>query len=371
MKGSLFLGQVAKIKVFVHWTFSILLVYILFSGISAGLTVQAIGWHILFILSVFACILLHEFGHALVGSRFGYKTKDIILLPIGGVARFEKLPESPKQEFLISIAGPIVNFIIAIILFFAMQVRSEDILELDLTSVNPENFLILLFVFNLLLGLFNLIPAFPMDGGRVFRALLSNFLPRPRATEIAAIVGSVLAFILIIIGIFYNPFLILIGAFIIFSASTESSIVNVMEVLGDHTAGDLVMHKFDMLDENMTVAEASERILDGPSIYFAIISSQKDIVGTISRDQIVTSFKSSDLTMPLSKIMTPLSKMISSNTPLKDLYTDEILKKNNLVPVTENGQIIGMINLENIIEFVAFKKAKPEWWNSIKRNLTT
>ncbi len=367
MKGSLFLGQFAKIKVFVHWTFSILLVYVLFSGISAGQTAGDIGWHFLFILSIFACILLHEFGHAFVGSRYGYKTKDIILLPIGGVARFEKLPESPKQEFLISIAGPIVNFIIAFILYFVTRTTSENILELDFTTINPQNFLILLFVFNLLLGLFNLIPAFPMDGGRIFRAILSNFIPRAKATEIAAIVGSILAFLLIIIGIFYNPFLVLIGVFIIFSASTESSIVSVMEVLNDHTAGDLVMHKFDVLDENLTVSEASESILDGPSISFAVLSKEQDIIGTITRDQIVNSFKSNDLDTPISKIMTPVSNMISSDTPLKDLYTNELLKNNNMVPVEDGGEIIGMINLENIVEFVAFKKSKPEWWKLTKQ----
>lgn len=367
MKGSLFLGQVAKIKVFVHWTFFILLVYIFFSGISAGQTVGAIGWHILFILSVFACILLHEFGHAFVGRRFGFKTKDIILLPIGGVARFEKLPESPKQELLISIAGPLVNFFIALILSFVIQTSPDYILELDISSINPGNFLILLFAFNLLLGLFNLIPAFPMDGGRVFRALLSIFLPRPKATEIAAIVGSILAFLLIIIGLFYNPFLVLIGVFIIFSASTESSIVNVMDVLEGHTAGELVMHHFDVLDEDLTIAEASQTVLDSPAISFAVISPKKDIVGTISRDQIIKSFKSNDLGTPISEIMTPITNMISSDAPLKDLYTNEIMKDNKMVPVTERGRIIGLINLENIAEFVAFKKANPKWLNLIKQ----
>ena len=367
MKGSLFIGQFAKVKVFVHWTFFILLVYIFFSGISAGQTIEDIGWHILFILSIFTCILLHEFGHAVVGSRFGFRTKDIILLPIGGVARFEKLPESPKQEFLISIAGPLVNFFIAFVLSFFTETSSEYILSLDLSAIKPENFLILLFVLNLLLGLFNLIPAFPMDGGRIFRAVLSMYFPRAKATEIAATVGSVLAFLLIIIGIFYNFFLIIIGIFIIFSASTEASIVNVMEVLEGHTAGELVMHNFDVFDEKVTVEEASKSILDSPSVTFAITSPQKDIVGTVSRDQIIKSFKSSDLDMPLSKIMTPVSNMISSDIPLKDLYTNEIMKDNNMIPVAKDGKIIGMINLENIAEFIAFKKAKPNWLALMKQ----
>ncbi|WP_075351456.1 site-2 protease family protein [Algoriphagus marinus] len=361
MKGSLYIGQYAKVKVFIHWTFFILISYILFLGVSMGQQAVAIGWHILFILAVFLCILFHEFGHVLAGQRLGYKTKDIIILPIGGLSRFEKLPDSPKEELIISISGPMINLLIAVLLLLVIPNNLSDFPSLEISEVNSRNFLFLLFEVNLLLGIFNLIPAFPMDGGRVFRAFLTLFISRVKATKIASAVGTVFAIVFILLGVFFNPFLIFIGLFIIFSASNESSIVNISALLEGHTAGELVMHKFDLLDENTTLAEASKEILDGQSTSFAVISAQKTVIGTISREVLLSSLKSLDLDTPLSKIMNPSTKSIPSNIPLKDLFIDKILDKNNLVPVTENGEIIGMINLENILEFIAFKKATSEW----------
>ena len=254
MKGSIYLGKYAKVKVFVHWTFFILIIYILFLGISLGQQASAIGWHILFILSVFLCIILHEFGHVITGQKLGYKTKDIIILPIGGISRFEKLPDSPKEEFLISISGPLVNLVIAILLYMISPFSLSNFPSLDLTELNRANFLFLLFEVNLLLGIFNLVPAFPMDGGRVFRALLSLFISKIKATEIASAVGTVFAIGFILLGIFFNPFLVLIGLFIIFSASNESSVVNISALLEGHTAGELVMRKVVLLDENVTIS---------------------------------------------------------------------------------------------------------------------
>jgi len=371
MKGSIFLGQYAKVKVFVHWTFFILLIYILFLGVSMGQQVSAIGWHFLFILSVFLCILLHEFGHVITGQKLGYKTKDIIILPIGGMSRFEKLPDSPKEEFLISISGPLVNLLIAILLFLISSFSLADFPSLEISELNGKNFIFLLFEVNLLLGIFNLVPAFPMDGGRVFRAFLSLFMSKIKATEIASAVGTVFAIGFILLGLFYNPFLVLIGLFIIFSASNESSMVNISSLLEGHTAGELVMHQVVMLDENLTVADASKEILDGQSTSFGIVSGQKKVVGTVSRELLIDSLKSHEDKAPLSKIMNPISKSISSKTPLKDLITDKVLDKNNLVAVTENDEIIGMINLENILEFIAFKKAAPDWDSIINQNKPT
>jgi len=369
MKSSLYLGQFAKVKVFVHWTFLILIVYIIFAGISAGDSTEAIGWHVLFILTIFLCVVLHEFGHALTGRRFGFKTKDIILLPIGGVARFEKLPENPRQEFLVAIAGPMVNFFIAGILYVITQPSTESVLALDFTTINATNFLMLLWMINLSLGLFNLIPAFPMDGGRIFRALLAMFLARERATAIAAALGIVLAVVFIFAGFYYNPFLILIGVFIILSASSETSIVKAKALLEGHTVGEIVMHDYASLDHDIPIAEASEVVLDGQSVNFAVTAGDKDIIGYVSKDQIIKSLTNSDhYSTRLSEIMTVITQTIPIETPLKELYANPLLRKNALLPVSDKGAIIGVINLENILEFLAIKQATLQWKNLLKRN---
>ncbi len=368
MKGSLYLGQFAKVKIFVHWTFFILVSYSLFLGVLMEQHVENLGWNMLFILAIFLCILLHEFGHVVTGHRFGYKTKDIIILPIGGMSRFEKLPDSPKEEFLISVSGPFVNLLIALILFLIQPYSLSNFPYLDISELNSKNFLFLLCEVNFFISIFNLIPAFPMDGGRVLRAILSLFMSKLKATGIASSVGTVLSISLIFLGIFFNPFLIVIGLFIIFSTSNKSSVVNISELLEGHTAGELAMHKFDMLYENLTIAEASKEVLDHQSKNIGIVSEKDEIIGTISRDMLISSLQSHDLKTPLSKIMNPITDVIPSKTLLKDLLNDKIFKNYNLVPVTENEKIIGMINLENILEFMAFKKASPDWENIINED---
>ncbi|OEK00999.1 hypothetical protein BFP97_05505 [Roseivirga sp. 4D4] len=371
MKGSLFLGQFAQIKVYVHWTFFILFAFIIYSGVSAGQSVDAIAWHLLFLITIFGCVILHEFGHALTGRRYGFKTKDIILLPIGGLARFEKLPENPIQEFVVAIAGPMVNFAIAFVLYFITQPSAHMILNLDLSSINQENFVTLIWIVNLSLGLFNLIPAFPMDGGRIFRAILSMFQPREKATKNAARLGLLLALGFIVLGLYYNPFLIFIGGFIILSASSESSIVSAQALLEGHKAGDIVMHNFSSLNHDLSIAQASEAVLDRQSTHFVIYSDSKEVVGTVNRDQIIKSLKVMDHKTTLSSIMNPVLEHIPAETSLKELYTSQILRNNVMVPVTENGEVVGVINLENILEFLAIKQATPQWKSILQRHKPT
>lgn len=366
MKNSLYLGRFAGIKVFIHWSFLILIGIILYSGISAHQPFEAIGWHLLFILTIFACVVLHEFGHALTGRHFGYNTRDITLLPIGGLARFEKLPEQPRQELLVAIAGPLVNFVIALLLSIVLRPDIHQVLAMDLSVITPANFLVMLLLANLTLGFFNLVPAFPMDGGRILRAFLALFQPREKATKIAAGVGFVIAMGFIFIGLFNNPILIFIGAFIIISAFSESAMVGDQVLLEGHTAGEIVMHHFASLNAGISIAEASRAILDGQERNFVIVAGD-EITGTLSRDQIIKSLSTFDHTSPVSQIADPVRLTVNINTPLKALYTNELLRRNVMVPVTDGSKVIGVINLENIMEFLAIKKATPKWKSLIQR----
>jgi Zn-dependent protease/predicted transcriptional regulator len=364
----MYIGRFTQIKVFIHWSFLLLIGYIVYAGVSAGQTAEAISWHLLFILTIFLCVVLHEFGHALTARRFGFKTKDIILLPIGGVARFEELPENPKQEFLVAIAGPMVNFLIAFLLYLLIGPAVHSLLDSSITSIDASNFLTQLLVINLLLGLFNLIPAFPMDGGRIFRAVLSMFLPRVKATKMAAGLGFIFATGFVFIGFFYNPFLILIGVFIMLSASSESSLVSTQALLKGHTAGDIVMYHFASLDSTMTLADASKAVLDEQATNFTVTSNGTEILGTLNRDQIIKSLTSKDHQLTkLAELMNPITLTVPVQTPLKELYSNPVIRTNVLVPVTDEGEVVGVINLENIMEFLAIKKATPMWRTLLAR----
>ena len=203
MKWSLKLGSFAGIRVYLHWTFVLLLGWILFSHLGQGHE-WAEAWRgVGFIIALFGCVLLHEFGHALTAKRYGIRTRDITLLPIGGIARLERLPENPRHELWVTLAGPAVNVVIAGVLF-AVLYFLYPVNEFAQARLLEGNFLVRLMWVNVFLGAFNLLPAFPMDGGRVLRALLSMRLGRARATRLAASIGQGMAILFGIAGFFGN-----------------------------------------------------------------------------------------------------------------------------------------------------------------------
>ncbi len=213
------IGSVGGTLIRVHVTFFLLLAWVAGSAWIAG-GAQAALDSVLFILLLFACVVLHELGHVLAARRYGVQTPDITLLPIGGVARLERIPEKPSQEFVIAIAGPAVNVVIAAILLVILGgILPAGSLELDNPGVN---LLARLAGANIFLVVFNLIPAFPMDGGRILRAALAHWLGYTQGTRIAATVGQVLAFGFGFLGLFGNPLLLFIALFVYLGATAEA-----------------------------------------------------------------------------------------------------------------------------------------------------
>lgn len=224
---ALSLGRYFRIPVYVHWSFSLIIIFLSYVIISEGMGLKQASAFSLYILIVFFCVILHEYGHALMARRFGIDTQDIIITPIGGLARLRGMPMDPKGELMIAIAGPLVNLAIAILIFLLLYTMGIGIIMPDAEDLtiltNPIGFLHLVLMLNVILFVFNLIPAFPMDGGRILRALLSMKLGLRKATFIASIIGRALALGFIFLAANNKlPGLLFIGIFIFIMAGKEN-----------------------------------------------------------------------------------------------------------------------------------------------------
>ncbi len=286
MKWSWKLGEFRGIAVYMHATFLILIGFVVLSywssGHSFGKTLEGVA----FVLVLFSCVILHEFGHALMAARFGIRTRDITLLPIGGVARLERMPEEPLQELWVALAGPAVNVIIALGLFAWIQFTTV-FSPLEQLGVTTGSFLERVMAVNVLLVVFNMIPAFPMDGGRVLRALLARSLEYTRATQIAASVGQSIAMVFAFVGFFTNPFLIFIALFVWIGAAQEASMVTMKAALGGVPVRRAMMTDFRTLQVGDTLQQAIDLILATPQQDFPVLDGGQVLGILTSRDLMI------------------------------------------------------------------------------------
>jgi Zn-dependent protease len=353
MKGSLNLGKILGIRVLIHWTFLILIAWIVFVEIQKGNNLTQILITLGFVLTIFITVVLHEFGHALMARRFHIDTRKITLLPIGGVASLERMPEEPKKELLVALAGPMVNIVIALILavFVDFEQWSDPSQFENLTQINGSNFLFMLFSVNVILVLFNAIPAFPMDGGRVLRALLALKMDRVKATRIASGLGRVVAVGFFFIGLLYSPILLLIGIFVFFGAYSENTMVQHLELLRGYSVEDAMMTRFASLEQNNRLKDAVDIILDG-SENDIIILDQQQVVGVLSKNSLINGLKQHSLDTPVSLVMDQGFHSFSIRHKLTDVYTEAQKRKKRFFPVLNEKKLVGAINMENINEFI-------------------
>lgn len=359
MKGTLKLGKLAGIDLFIHWTFSLLIVFIVFTSFRNGYNLVQTLWTILFILCIFITVVMHELGHAFAAKNYGIKTKDIILLPIGGLARLEKLPEKPIEELVVAFAGPLVNIVLALMTGFFVTVPEDPAaLSAQLSGgVNGANFLLNFFIVNLALAIFNLIPAFPMDGGRVLRALLSFKFKRHIATIIAARIGQILAIGFIFLGFFSNPFLIFIGLFVIMGAQMEAEYTESKYFLKGYKVRDVIMKQYETIDADEPLKTAITLLLDSQSKIF-LITEKKEPVGTLNRDQIIMALSQHGENILIRDAMNKNLIFLEVETLLEDIFELVYHNKSNLMLVMENNKLIGTLDTENLIEFLLIKEVK-------------
>lgn len=357
MKWSLYIGKLFGIKIFIHWTFLLLIGWISFLDYSMSKDINQVLISVLFILAVFACIILHELGHALVAQYFHYKTKDITLLPIGGMARMEELPENPKEELLVSIAGPLVNLLIAAVIYPLIH-WFYDVPSLFTTVfVTGENFLYNLFVVNIGLALFNMLPAFPMDGGRIFRAGLSFFMDRLTATNVAVKTGQVMAALLFFIGIFYNPILAVISVLIFLFAQTENDAVRAKYILSNYTVRDVMSKDIDSLSPKDTISDAMKSVLERNTNHFLVLENNQ-VIGTINKKKIIRALNTGGMDSTVRFYMNNNVRFLSSDTPMDKVYSERYSSENAIFPVIENDLLVGIIDVNMMDEFIVLKNAK-------------
>ncbi|WP_238858058.1 site-2 protease family protein [Poritiphilus flavus] len=357
MKGVLKLGRIAGIKIEVHWTFSLLLIWVVYLDLRSGGNITSAILNVSLILSLFFCVVLHELGHALTARRFAIQTKRITLLPIGGVASLEKMPEKPGQELLVALAGPAVNVVIAILLALVVPVRkylSMDFenIEALLSSPGLETLLFYLLIANVMLVIFNLIPAFPMDGGRVLRALLSYGMGRVKATEVAATLGQILAVIFFILGLMINPFLVLIAFFIFFGAYGENKMVKQEFVLHGHYVKEAMLTQITIILPTDSLQRVIEVVLAGTEKDFVVAENGK-IVGILDHKTIIEHAK--DPSVLVGDIMKRDFKTIDSSLEIQRAIGIMSQERSRFFPVVEKHKLIGAINTANINEFILLK----------------
>lgn len=371
MKYSLSLGKILGIHVQIHWTFLILIGWIVISNLSAGNSTEQTLWAVFFVLTIFACVTLHEFGHALAARRYGIATQDITLLPIGGLARLASMPEKPMEELVVALAGPAVNIIIAALIYPFLHIPTGTDLSMNLRAVDSDTFLLSLMAVNLWLALFNMIPAFPMDGGRVLRALLSFRMERAAATRVAAAIGQFLAIGFVIIGFFGNPFLIFIGFFIFLGAQGEAELAQTKSALQGYRVVDVLMHNFTSLQSYQPLQAAVELLLNGQSRNFLIIEEERP-AGTLSRDEIVRALSQYGLEIPIGKVMNPDITFLQAEMPLEIAWQKMQQHKIEFAPVMHQQQLAGVIDVENIAEFMMVQSVlkAPEVHNGFKTKRT-
>lgn len=357
LKWSLYLGQIAGIKIYIHWTFIILIGWIFLSHIQQGQNWQQASIGVLFILALFACVTLHEFGHALTAKLYKIQTKSITLLPIGGLAQMETLPEKPLQELWVALAGPLVNVVIAAILYiYLLATHSLPDLK-DIAGLNDSHFLFNLFIANLVLAVFNLIPAFPMDGGRVLRAILAFRFNRAKATKIAATVGQALAIGFVFMSFFLSNFLLaFIGIFIFLGAGGEASFEAAKMALENFKVRDALMTRFVTFTPNDTIGKAAQQLLDGQDREF-LIQDGKQVTGVIGQQDIITGIKQFGQNAEVTKIARTDFMTLEPDMPLQDIYLKMMSNGDLISPVFENGELIGVLDRENMNELILIRQA--------------
>jgi len=356
MKRSFKIGSVAGIGIFLHWTFLLLVAaifaYYYFQSESLGAAAVGLG----LVLAVFVCVILHELGHALTARHFGVPTRSITLYPIGGLARMERIPSEPMKEFWIAIGGPAVNVGIATVIALGLLGAGGTFAPGALQSPGSHVLPSLMWI-NVALAGFNLLPAFPMDGGRVLRALLALRQDYARATQTAANVGQAMAFLFGLIGImWFNPVLLFIALFVYVGAQQESKQAMYRAFTEGTPVRQAMVTRFTTLGVEDTLDDAVNELLAGTDHDFPVVDNGT-IVGLLRRKQLIEALSEHDRDTPVTEVADQDFFTVDPGAPLDEVFQRMNTADCSTAPVVRNGRLVGLLTLENVGELIMVSSA--------------
>lgn len=357
MHWSFTLGTFKGTAVRIHVTLLLFLAWIGMSAYGRGGPEAAVD-SVLFISAIFLCIALHEFGHILTARRFGIESPEVTLLPIGGVADMESTPQKPYQELLISLAGPAVNVVIAGVLVALVGGLNFG----DMANITDPTVSLLgrLAATNLFLALFNLMPAFPMDGGRVLRAALAMWLGQAKATRIAAKIGQGFAIVLGLIGLNHNPMMLLIAVFIFMAASGEAQMTTMSESARGLPAVEAMETRIATLGRDASVSEAIETLLATSQEDFPVIDAAGRLDGLLTRSQIVEALRVSDPASPVAPFARREIETVGAHETI-DAALPTLNTGDPVGVIDAEGRFLGLLTRQSLAEIMMIRDVRPDW----------
>lgn len=382
MNNAIRLFRVGGIQVKMHVTFPLILIW---AALSFGIFNQG-GWEgalygVLVTSLIFVIVVLHELGHSAAARRYDVEVQQIVLLPLGGVAQMERIPEEPGQELVIAIAGPLVNFVLAVFLALAAPLAGENLSAASLTSLSASigtlslgSIFLYVFVTNLFIGVFNLIPAFPMDGGRILRALLATRLRYTQATSIAVSIGQILSWGFGLWGFLTGNFLLIILAIFIYTgAGQEGRLVQLRYVLGDLTVNQAYTRNVESIGMGQPLREAVHHTLQSFQSSFPICD-QGRLVGMLPYQKLLDALENQTLDTPIQQVMNRDVQPVAPGDALIDVQIRMSRERVDALPVVQDEQFLGMLTSQDLNEAyrlaAALDRANLPAGNSVERPLS-
>jgi Zn-dependent protease/predicted transcriptional regulator len=345
MKWSFEVTRLFGIPLRIHVTFLLLLLFVAMAGGRAGADASPL-YGVVTVLFVFACVVVHELAHSLMAMRYGVNVRAIVLLPIGGVSQMEEMPEDPRQEIKVSVVGPLVSLVLAGVFYILASLAGQSLSGARFSIFGPQ-LLANLFWINLILGLFNILPAFPMDGGRVLRGILATRMQHLRATKIAVDIGQAVAILMFFFGIFYNWWVALIAIFIYLGAEGEEHATMIRAALRNVPVSRAMLTSVETVKPTDSLGGVVEKACHSLQADFPVVEDE-NVVGVLPKEVIFSAIREKSRETTVSEIMKTEFVSSTGNETLDHIFQKMQGQGVSLVPILDQGKLIGMINLEQI-----------------------
>jgi Zn-dependent protease/CBS domain-containing protein len=362
MKWAVRIARIAGIDIRVHVTFLALLAWVAWVSYAATGVLASARDGIVLICLVFVVIVAHELAHALTARHFGIRTRHITLLPIGGVSSLERMPDDPRQELLVALAGPALNFVVAAVLAGIALALGGTLVPTGEIRMEPVSLLVHLSWINLMLGLFNLLPAFPMDGGRVLRALLALRMSDVRATQIAAGIGQAMAIVLGVIGLFASPVLVFIALFLWIGATGEGRVAEAKFIAHGLPVSAAMVREFETVAPDLSISAPLRRVLETTQHDFPVVTGEA-VVGMLGREAMLKAIAADGPSVLVGEVMRPNPTLLHSSDNLDDAFM-QVMQTGEALPVVDAQQrLVGILTSESVADFFLIRQALGKGWS--------